>query len=244
MKKILIMLLGSAILFSLCACSGGKDASGQETSAVSDSTEAAFSVPSEFSFSDYSQTSELSDKDVTDSISDSTEESFSDNTDTEETEPTEESALQESTDTEYILPVGLTKVPSGKLRFTTSVLSLSVTFPEQFHVLNTDYSPLYGIYLRNESGTATLLAESVEDKTLTHKEMAQYLRSKYPDATVTINDKKEVICTMQTQDNSGNSVWLQQKLKMKSGGYNLISLCCHPDEKSKYTPVFHEITFS
>ena len=47
-----------------------------------------------------------------------------------------------------------------------------------------------------------------------------------------------------TTDSSGSPYCLMQKIRMKSGGYNQILLCCRPSEKSAYAKIFNEINFS
>ena len=133
---------------------------------------------------------------------------------------------------------------ASKLRYTSSVLSLSATFPDEFCILNTDYIPKYGIYLQNTDGTATLLAESVEDTTLTYRQMSEYLKSRYPDARVYTTDQKDVVCRMTTTDQSGNEIYVFQRIKMKNGGYNEIALCCRPEDISKYERSFNETSLA
>ena len=144
---------------------------------------------------------------------------------------------------EIQLPVGVSRYGKGKLRFTTSVLSLSVVFPEEFYLLNTDYYPSYGIYLRNREGTATLLTESVVDKTLTYRQMASYLKEQYPEAKVYTTDSKEVVCKLFMTDEDGHELYIQQKIRVQSGGYNAAVLCCRAEDKAAYEKVFNEISF-
>ncbi len=230
MKKLLCVLLLSATVLQLCACSGNT-----EQSSVSEAPVVSYS-DSDDSDNSSNQTDSYDDHSAVLSIV-SEESSVSDiSYDTSE-EDYESSA-------EIRPPVGVSIEPGGKFKFTSSVLSLSVTFPDEFCIINDDYSPQYGIYLQNTSGTATLLLEAVEDETLTHRQLAGYLRSQYPDSEVYITDKKEVLCQLATTDKNGNSVYVMQKFQTRSGGYNKIVLCCKPDEKSKYTPVFKDIRFS
>lgn len=141
------------------------------------------------------------------------------------------------------MPAGMSK--SGNYyTYRNSVLSLSVKFPDTFCVIDEDYQPDYGIYLQNDEGTATLLLQSVTDHHLNHKEMAAYLKEHYPDAEVYISDNREVICKLSTSDINGNSIMMFQKIKLQSGGYNEIVLCCREEEKSIYSNVFKKISFA
>lgn len=160
----------------------------------------------------------------------------------------QESTLQpsESTDNSApaVLPAGVSRAGKGKLNFTSSVLTLNITFPQEFCVLNNDYAPLYGIYLQNREGTATLLLSSVEDNTLTYHEMMDYLKKQFPSAKVYTTDKKEVVCKLDTTDTNGNNISVLQKFRMKKGGYHQVALCCRQNDKAKYEKVLNEVVFS
>lgn len=162
-------------------------------------------------------------------------------------QPSETDASQESSEEvsqeEIQLPVGVSRAGKGKLKFTTSVLSLSAVFPEEFCLLNTDYYPSYGIYLKNKEGTATLLLASVVDETLTYRRMAEYLREKYPSAKVSTNDNKDVVCKMAMTDGEGNKLFVFQKIRVRTGGYNEIVLCCRAEDTPRYEKEFNEINF-
>ncbi len=162
-------------------------------------------------------------------------------------QPSETSSAEEVPDDvpeeEMQLPIGVARASKGKLRFTTSVLSLSLIFPEEFCVLNTDYYPSYGVYLQNKEGTATLLTESVVDKTLTYRQMAAYLREKYPTAKVYTNDTKDVVCKLSMTDEDGHELYVQQKIRVQSGGYNAAVLCCRIEDKDHFEKVFNGIYF-
>lgn len=141
-------------------------------------------------------------------------------------------------------PTGVSTYSKGKLRYTNSVLSLSVIFPDDFFIENKDFKPDFGVYLQNDTGTATLLLQSVTDNTVTHKDMFDYLKQLYPDAQIYITDSKEIVCKRSCTDNSGNLIFTLQKIKTKSGGYNQIVLSCRSSEKDVYEKVFGKINFS
>ena len=233
------VLVMSALIFS-CSCAADTGAA-----QLPDGVESAVSTPPQF----------ISDTDISSDHGDASQktspsEDPRDNSDNYSSQQESGSALtsddssvpQQSTP--KTPPSGTSRASGGRFRFTSSVLSLSVVFPDEFDTINTDYTPAYGIYLKNRSGDATLMIESVEDRTMTHKEMAQYLRSTYPKALVTATDKKEIVCKLLTEDKGGNPVYVMEKIKLKNGGYNSASLCCRPDDKSAYLPLFNEIEFT
>lgn len=157
-------------------------------------------------------------------------------------EPSSQESSEEVSETiQY--PVGVSRYGKGKLKFTTSVLSLSVVFPEEFCLLNTDYYPSYGIYLKNTDETATLLLESVVDRDMTYRQMADYLKRQYPSAKVSTTDSKEVICKLTMTDEDGHELYIQQKIRVRSGGYHAAVLCCRAEDRTKYERLFNEITF-
>ncbi len=157
----------------------------------------------------------------------------------------ESSAEYSEESIEVSLPEGITRTSGGsKLKYTNSVLSLSVTFPSEFCILNNDYKPIYGIYLQNTDGTATLLMESVEDTTTTASDLADVLKEKYPDTEIYITDYRDVVCKRTYTDRAGNEVMSFLKVKPKTGGYNEILLTCSLDEKDKFEAVFNQINFS
>lgn len=141
------------------------------------------------------------------------------------------------------LPSEIRSIGDGRLSYSTSVLSMSVTFPYEFRFKAEDYQPPYGIYLQNDTGTATLLLEAVNDNTISYRDMKEYLQDKYPQAEIHITDKKDVTCKRTMTDSSGNSYIAMQKYRLVKGGYQLASLCCLPEEDKKYSSVFSEIHF-
>lgn len=145
---------------------------------------------------------------------------------------------------ELPLPEGVQRISQNRLRFSNSVLSLKVTFPDEFCIRNEDYTPTYGIYLHNIDGTATLLMEAVTDSTLTPKQMLDYLRRTYPQATLTTTDKKDIILKMTRTDSGGFPVCIMQKLRVRNGGYWQAVLCCQPEEQERFQKYFNEISFS
>ena len=226
MRKLLCVLLLSATALQLCACSGGAEQSTDSEASVSSHSDSSAQDSSSYSADTTGDSSGVSEESLVSDIS------------------LELSDEEYESSAEVKPPIGVSRESNGKFKFTSSVLSLSVTFPDEFCLINDDYSPQYGIYLQNVPGTATILLEAVEDETLTHRQLAEYLRSQYPDSEVYINDKKEVLCKMTAKDQNGNSVYIMQKFQTRPGGYNKIVLCCKPEEKSKYTSVFKEIKFS
>lgn len=150
----------------------------------------------------------------------------------------------EQSSEEISLPVGVSQTPTGNLKYTNSVLSLSVTFPSEFCMTDTAYTPPYGIYLKNSDGTATLQLESVEDKNVTVEDFAESLRKEAPDGEVYITDAKDIICKRTMTDRSGNELMIFIKVRVKNGGYNDATLYCKVDEKEKYEKLFNKINFS
>ncbi len=244
MKKreiLIIAALAAALAVSVCGCSGKGSKNGSssqsETSSYDRSDTSAGSQDEEpvqkpSAVSRPEAPPEPQDSDKSPEPSDSSAESSADASEaSHQTAPAE-------------LPPGLTRVSKGKLQFTSSVLSLNAVFPDQFCVIDTDYIPQYGIYLQNADGTATLLAESIEDTTLTYRQMSEYLKNRYPEAKVYTSDRKDVICKMTTTDQSGNEIFVFQRIKVKNGGYNELTLCCRPEERSKYERVFNETSLT
>lgn len=151
---------------------------------------------------------------------------------------------EEPSEEEMSLPEGVTKTPSGNLQYKNSVLSLSVTFPSEFCMLETSYTPPYGIYLKNLDGTATLQLESTVEKNVTVEDFAESLKKQDPDSEVYITDAKDVICKRKSVDRSGNDVAILMKIRIKNGGYNDAVIYCKPEEKEKYEKLFKKINFS
>ncbi|MDD6488306.1 MAG: hypothetical protein PUG48_00610 [Clostridia bacterium] len=145
---------------------------------------------------------------------------------------------------EISLPDGVIQTPTGNLQYKNSVLSLSVTFPSEFCMTDTAYTPPYGIYLKNTDGTATLQLESVEDKNVTVEDFAESLKNEASDGEVYITDAKDIVCKRTIIDRSNNEVMIFMKVRVKNGGYNEAVLYCKPDEREKYEKLFSKINFS
>lgn len=150
---------------------------------------------------------------------------------------------QEESENSFVLPDGVTE-SGNKLKYTNSVLSLSVTFPKEFCILDQDYTPQYGIYLQNTDGTATLLVESVIDTTTAVNDLAAVLEEKYPDSEIYITDYREIVCKRESVDRAGNEVISFLKVKTKDGGYNEILLTCSVNDKDEFESIFNQIKFS
>ncbi len=220
-KSIALTVFFAAAAISFCAC-GNNSGNTQESS--------------EFSFSGKASVPAVSFEKQASSEPSQNEKS-------ELSQQSEKSAEEQSSRTAAELPDGVIRTSKGKLKFTTSVLSLSVTFSDEFCIRNNDYNPKYGIYLQNTEGTATLLLESVEDKTLSYRNMTAYLREQYPEARVYATDNKEIVCKMNSMDQSGNKICIMQKLRVRTGGYNCAVICCRTDDKAKYEAVLNDITY-
>ena len=156
----------------------------------------------------------------------------------------QESSVSESTEEISFVefPKGLSTYSKDKLKYTDG--SITVIFTDEFYIENKSYTPKSGVYLQNADGTATLLAESIEDTTLTYRQMSEYLKNRYPEAKVYTSDRKDVICKMTTTDQSGNEIFVFRRIKVKNGGYNELTLCCRPEERSKYERVFNETSLT
>ena len=225
-KKTAFTVLCISALMTLCSCAEKKN------------TES-----SEFSFNGSAQVPSV---DFSEKNSSPAEESSEQNSEHSSEQSSKQSSEQSSQQNSAAvsLPDGVTKAAHGKLRYSTSVLSLSVTFSDEFCILNNDYRPDNGIYLQNSDGTATLMLEAVGDNTLTYRNMTAYLRKQYPEARVYATDRKDVVCKMNSVDRSGNKICILEKIRVKTGGYNSAVICCRPEEKEKYEGVLDDVTFS
>lgn len=181
-----------------------------------------------------------------DLFSSDTEESVTSSSQPQHSSIPESSPAEEESEesTPVVLPESVQRAGTGKLRYSASVLSLRVTFPDVFCIKNNDYIPDYGIYLQNTDGTATLLMESVTDNTMTTSQMSAYVRGQYPSAKVYTTDEKDIVCKMDMLDQSGKQFYLMQKLRVKAGGYSQIVICCKPEEKNIYEKYFRETNFT
>ena len=217
-KKPAFTVLCIAALMMLCSCAEKKN---------TESSEFSFNGSAHVPSVDFSEKSS------------STAEESSEESSTQSSEQSSEQSK-----TPVSLPEGVKKAANGRLRYSTSVLSLSVTFSDEFCILNKDYTPDNGVYLQNAEGTATLLVEAVGDNTLTYRNMTAYLREQYPEARVYATDRKDVVCKMNSVDRSGNKICILEKIRVKTGGYNSAVICCRPEEKEKYEGVLDDVTFS
>ncbi len=229
-KQIPAIILSAVLMISLCGCSNSRnDQSGTAVEPTDLEEEISFAPTSDITVQSSSET-EVSTK-ISSQPQDASipEYSF-------DIEVSEDSSPE-------TLPENVQRAGTGKLRYSASVLSLRVSFPDIFCVRNNDYIPDYGIYLRNTEGTATLLLESVTDNTMTASQMSRYVRGQYPSAKVYTTDQKDIVCKMDMLDQSGKQFYLMQKIRVKSGGYSQIVMCCKPEEKSIYERYFLETNF-
>lgn len=142
------------------------------------------------------------------------------------------------------LPNGITQNTNGSLKYKNSFLSMSVSFPADFCIVDKDYTPINGIYLRNTDGTATLQLESVEDNDINAADLAEFLKEQYENAIVYITDTKDVICKTSIKDRTGNIVMSYLKIRTKRGGYNEAILYFHESDKDIFENIFNQIIFN
>ena len=215
MKHAIHIITAVMLSVTLCAC----------TAAVSKTQEQSHNTSKTSNVvSDTSKVSESSDK--SEASHKTSSESQNEESDTSEQEPITENS--------FIIPERVTRASKKALCYKTSVLSLSVSFPEEFHIISDDYQPEYGIYLQNDTGTATLLIEAVSENDVNYRQIRAYISKKYPDAEITINNKKELICKAEMKDNDGNTFCQLQKYKIVKNGYHLTAVCCRIEDKEKY----------
>ncbi|MBQ1659315.1 MAG: hypothetical protein II059_05670 [Clostridia bacterium] len=161
-----------------------------------------------------------------------------------ETQDEQTSEPEHIIENSFVLPEGIKRVSKKYLSYQTSILSLSVSFPEEFHIISNDYRPEYGVYLQNDTGTATLLIEAVSEKDVSYRQIRAYILKKYPDAQITVNNKKELICKAEMTDNDGNIFCQLQKYRIVKNGYHLAAICCRTEDKDKYIKSLSEISLS
>lgn len=142
------------------------------------------------------------------------------------------------------LPAMLTRNSNGSLKYKNDFLSMSVSFPADFCIVDESYTPVNGIYLRNIEGTATLQLESVEDNDVSPNDLADYLREKYEGSVVYVTDTKDVVCKNTVTDRKGNRVVSYLKIRTKKGGYNEAILYFHEENQEKFENLFNQIIFN
>ena len=228
MKHTIHIITAIMLSLILCACTAAVNKTPEKSPDTSSKVSESVSKTSKVSES--SKKSETSDKTSSDAKKDESNTS----------EPEQES----DSETSFIIPDGITRASKKSLCYKTSILSLSVSFPEEFHIISDDYTPEYGVYLQNDTGTATLLIEAVSEKDVNYRQIRAYILKKYPDAQITINNRKELICKAEMTDNDGNIFCQLQKYKIVKNGYHLTAICCRPEDKDKYIKALSEISFS
>ncbi len=158
-------------------------------------------------------------------------------------ESSKESYVLPSTE-ESSLPDNVSEDKSGYLKYTNNSGDLSATFPDEFSVLCTEYTPTDGIYLQNSDGTATLQIEAVLNEGADMESLVDFLSEQYPDAKVNINDSKKIICKSFLTDGSGNKVMCCLKAVITNKGYNEAVLYFDEKDRNKYESLFGKISIS
>ena len=148
----------------------------------------------------------------------------------------EEESVEESH-----LPDGISEDKKGFLKFISYSGKISAVFPDKFNTLCSGYTPTDGIYLQTSDGKATLQLEYVENKGITKNSLVDYLKETYPDASIYINDEKNVICKVKMKDSQDNVVYSYLKAIVDDNGYKSAILFFKEAEMKNYETVFSKI---
>ena len=156
----------------------------------------------------------------------------------------QESSVIESTEEISFVefPKGLSTYSKDKLKYTDG--SISVIFTDEFFIPNKSYTPKSGVYLQNNDGTATLLIEKVDDKTVTNEEMLAYLYENYPYSEISSAENGDIISWYIVTDKTGHNAVTFQKIRLTDNGYHQICLNCRQADMEKYRKIFASINFS
>ena len=156
----------------------------------------------------------------------------------------QESSVAESTEEISFVefPKGLSTYSKDKLKYTDG--SITVIFTDEFFIQNKSYPPKSGVYLQNADGTATLLIEKVDDKTVTNEEMLAYLYENYPYSEISSAENGDIISWYIVTDKTAHNVVTLQKIRLAENGYHQICLNCRQADMEKYRKIFTSINFS
>ena len=154
-----------------------------------------------------------------------------------------ESSVVSQVSEESKLPDGITVKDKETFNYTNNTANLKVDFPKEFDSVSNEYKPTTGIYLGNQDGTATLQIEAVKNPDITSTDLIDFLKKKYSDSSVSINDKKKIICKTTVKNTKGQTVSAFLKAEVTTEGYNEIILYFRPEDKSVYEAVFNKINF-
>ena len=83
--------------------------------------------------------------------------------------------------------------------------------------------------------------EYVENKGITKNSLVDYLKETYPDASIYINDEKNVICKVKMKDSQDNVVYSYLKAIVDDNGYKSAILFFKEAEMKNYETVFSKI---
>ena len=155
----------------------------------------------------------------------------------------QESVSESTEEISFIeFPKGLSTYSKDKLKYTDG--SVTVIFTDEFFIENKSYTPKSGVYLQNADGTATLLIEKVDDKTVTNDEMLAYLYETYPYSEISSAENGDIISWYIVTDKTGHNAVTFQKIRLTDNGYRQICLNCRQADKDKYQKIFASINFS
>ena len=156
----------------------------------------------------------------------------------------QESSVSESTEEISFVefPKGLSTYSKDKLKYTDG--GVNVIFTDEFFIPNESYTPKSGVYLQNADGTATLLIEKVDDKTVTNEEMLAYLYETYPYSEISSAENGDIISWYIVTDKTGHNAVTFQKIRLTDDGYRQICLNCRQVDMEKYQKIFASINFS
>ncbi len=145
-----------------------------------------------------------------------------------------------------ILPENTERVSSTEIRFSSKDFGTTMTFPADFNMICTEYTPKNGIYMQTSDGTATLMLQKIKDDTVKELDadaLVEYFKADKEIKSVKKDKNGDIICTTTKTDKEKNTAAVCEKIRIVKEGYIEAVICYRESDREKYADIADKVVF-
>ena len=160
----------------------------------------------------------------------------------------EETKQESSKQPEYPdkLPENTERVSSAEIRYSSKDFGATVTFPADFNMICSEYTPKNGIYMQTSDGTATLMLQRIKDDTVKELDadaLVEFFKSDKEIKSVKKDKNGDIICMTTKTDKEKNTAAVCEKIRIVKDGYIEAVVCYRESDSEKYADIADKIVF-
>lgn len=144
------------------------------------------------------------------------------------------------------LPKNTERVSSTEIRFSSKDFGVTVTFPADFNMICSEYTPKSGIYMQTSDGTATLMLQRIKDDTVKELDadaLIEYFKADKEIKSVKKDKNGDIVCLTAKTDKEKNTAAVCEKIRIVKDGYIEAVICYRESDHEKYADIADKIIF-